>query len=505
MASNIMREDLEKKSESINDIIVVGSGVAAWSAALALVKLVPNLAITVIEINKIVEEFDLLSHSLPLMRQFHRRLGITEKEFIREVGASFSLGGRYNGWGDKPNTHFFIPFSDHGFTLHGVEFSDICYRFKSAGDDINYCDYSLASQAANKGLFRHPSKEKKSIFSSIEYAYLFDVSKYTQFLKQKALDAGVNVKCVDSLMPQYDSSSGRLYELNSSSVKEPITADFYIDCSGADKILFANQSAPPKKTLESFGLSKYNVVCRSASEQAAKPYVDMSFMHDGWVKQISVLDYTQSCYYFDNKISAEEFIEPLSSDENKYAIKPEDELFMVPPWAKNCLVISAGGFNLGEGFVPQIHLVQSAVLRLIDLFPNTHNLSVAASEYNRLTQLELEHIYDFNTLQQLMRSPFKKAFLNGTLPSITDRLRRKMQLYQSRGKLAFYEGETMTSDNWLTFFIGNNLWPKEYYPLADHLDGIWIREQLQKMASTFDKASDTIPPLKEYLENYLLK
>jgi tryptophan halogenase len=65
------------------------------------------------------------------------------------------------------------------------------------------------------------------------------------------------------------------------------------------------------------------------------------------------------------------------------------------PRHKNCIAI-----GLSSGFLEplestSIHLVTTAILRLMKLFPFGGNTTMLAEQFNRETQLELETVRDF--------------------------------------------------------------------------------------------------------------
>ena len=116
--------------------------------------------------------------------------------------------------------------------------------------------------------------------------------------------------------------------------------------------------------------------------------------------------------------------------------------------------------GLAAGFIEplestSITLIQTAVERLIDLFPDRDFDPALADEYNRATALEFERIRDFLILHyhgnQRLGEPFWDRMREAALP---DKLAHKIRLFRARGKLVRYEWEAFLDPSWLSLYIG---------------------------------------------------
>ena len=104
-------------------------------------------------------------------------------------------------------------------------------------------------------------------------------------------------------------------------------------------------------------------------------------------------------------------------------------------WTRNCVWIPGDALEPLEPI--RLHLVQTAISRLLTTFPDQRFNPSDAAEYNRLTIAEHERIRDFLILHYWATtrhdSPFWEYCRSMNVP---DTLRHKVELFRSSGRVS---------------------------------------------------------------------
>jgi tryptophan halogenase len=87
---------------------------------------------------------------------------------------------------------------------------------------------------------------------------------------------------------------------------------------------------------------------------------------------------------------------------------------------------------------------------------------------------------------------------------IPDTLRIKVELFRRCGRVALLDEEHFGEDSWLALFIGQNIDPQNYDPLADVLDLNAVRTALSRMRTMIQEGVDTLPTHAQYIQEHCL-
>ena len=172
-------------------------------------------------------------------------------------------------------------------------------------------------------------------------------------------------------------------------------------------------------------------------------------------------------------------------------------------WIKNCVAVglSSGFFEPIES--TNIHLIQSALARLVSLFPNSDFSAVDRDEYNAQTQFEYERIRDFIVLHYKATrrddSPFWRHCSAMEIPAT---LQHKIDLYMRNGHF-FREGlELFAQESWLQVMHGQGLHPHSYHPLVDIKTVEEVQEYLGDIEGVISKCVNYMPTHEEYIAQH---
>jgi tryptophan halogenase len=502
----------------IKRIAILGGGMTGWTVAAALANGLRGIGIDIVLIDNAQQtETDLhCEATMPACVAFHQWLGVTEKELVARTGASFLLATQFNAWADQQQ-QYFMPFGDHGFMLNRIEFPQYVIGRYLQGKPVNYDDYSLAAVAAKAGRFCHPSAQDTSLFSTLSYGLTLNTFAYSNYLRERAVQSGVAHVIAEASTLKLNSDGyiesitlnhihGALANTSVASQwigsDRLVAADFYIDCTGAQgnvigKALHVEWQSLSGQLPVTHVINHVQPISQAQSIPSRRELLTGAA---GWIQNLSSQTHTEQQYFYHSSFtSAEQARIAIGAAESAQA-KPicigRREKF----WHKNCVAIGESAGNLDVQGAGKLHLVQSAILRFISLFPARMAADFNAAEYNRLTNLEYDHIEDFHSLHYQLAATQDTAYWQQLARvTLSDRLLHKLDLFKKRGLVAFYEGETFSSGVWTSLLLGNGFWPQRYDPLIHSTDAQWIELQLEKMEKMMRSAAEAMPTQSEYL------
>jgi len=173
------------------------------------------------------------------------------------------------------------------------------------------------------------------------------------------------------------------------------------------------------------------------------------------------------------------------------------------PWDKN--VVSLG---LASGFIEplestSIHLVQTAIGRLMTNFPdkafNQHDIDY----FNRRTILEFEQVRDFIILHykatQRDDSPFWDHCRTMSIPPT---LAERIAIFKENARLYRHDNELFSETSWLAVLHGQNVAPRSYHPVADILPRDELDSRMARIASAMRNNLGLMPSHQQFIDRY---
>jgi tryptophan halogenase len=161
--------------------------------------------------------------------------------------------------------------------------------------------------------------------------------------------------------------------------------------------------------------------------------------------------------------------------------------------------------GLAAGFMEplestSIHLVQSALARLLNVLPGDLKHSASARDYfNRLSEIEWARVRDFITLHYFANGrdgEFWEMCRNMELP---DTLLEKITLFREAGLVIREEEELFLDDSWGQVMIGQGILPQGWSPLADNVPGEDIGPFLESVAASYRLRAESLPIHREFV------
>ena len=497
----------------IKSIAIVGAGMAGWTVAAGLAKGLSGLGLDILVIDDPdYREIDTYCEScLPASISFFQMLGATQRELMTLMQANYSLANHYQSWAFA-GQDYFMPFIDHGFMLNRIEVPQYVFNQYRQGKAINFEDFSLSAVAARQGKFRPAASDPNSLYSTLSYGIQLNTESYTEYLKNVACAAGVKHISTKIIRAQADQQGEEVDALvldnkttDWTDDEGKLQADLYIDCTGQQALLV-------EQTLGRNFISAENESLANASAYFVNPvsrckYVNTSLKPDthGWLTFTHTQKYQQIEYFFQSSAATNnQIMQTLGrygDIEKTLNFRPLKPGRLASFWYKNCIAIGESAANVDSFIVGKNHLVQSAVFRLLTLFPQSLEMLHQQQEFNRLTHLELDHISDFHQLHYHLSNSQPSDFWQQTKKAaISERLQYKLEAFKQRGIIPFYEGETFSAGIWASLLIGAGYWPERHDPMVFNIDNQWIEQQLAKIKSLTAQAANAMPSIGEYMD-----
>ncbi len=489
----------------IGKLVIVGGGTAGWMSAAMLkrvladqieVELVESDAIGIIGVGEA---------TIPPIQLFNSVLGLDEAEFLRETKASIKLAIKFENWRVQGESYYHT-FGAPGRSQAFCHFHHFWIRAQQAGHTSNLWDYDLNYLCAEAGKFA--KLQVNDPVWEMQYAYQFDASLYGQYLRRYSESLGV--KRTEGLINQVNvnSESG---DITSVVLKSGATVagDLFIDCSGGRGLLI-NQEL--KTGYEDWG---HWLPCDRAmaipSErfETTVPYTRSIAHSAGWQWRIPLqhrngngLVYSSSHYSDDE---AADIL--LGNLESPTLADPKIIPFRTgrakKQWNRNVVAV-----GLSSGFLEplestSIHLIQSAIVRLITLFPHAGVTPELVDEYNRQSKFEFEYIRDFIIMHYYLNerddSQFWRDVRNMNVP---ERITQKINLFRANGTLTKDNFDIFLESSWLQVMLGQGITPRDYHPLAGKLTVEQLLDKLAKTKETKLQPMANMPGHDEFLALY---
>ncbi len=493
-------------SQPISSVIIVGGGVAGWTAAVSIAHALRGQGLKIIVVDNDAPVKLQAMATLPITLAFHQRLGIDEQSLMRETGATFRLGTQFRDW-LKPGQRYFHPLGAHGASIEFVHFHNFAAKARQMGDPTPFSDYSLCAAAAKLGRFTHPSSDPNSILSTLVYAHHLDCDLYAALMRKHAEANGVTALKARVSDVDVQASNGFIRSLALDNGAK-LEADLFIDCSGNESILMGRALQVGYEDWSEW-LPANRVVSASGPATDAAPRTGVTAVDVGWHQCIPLHHRQAHKFVFNGHLLGDD--EAIDAQQKAAGLAAGSETQIsgfrnghrLKFWSGNCIALGpAAGFL--EPLEDSGHaLLQSGLMRLMSMFPDKSCNPLIADEYNQVTLAEYENIRDFLILHYQAtgrrESPFWNAYRAQPVP---DSLAHKIRLFKSHGQVAFYEEESFPETSWVSVWLGQDQWPAGYDLMLDNYDFERLKTRFEQMRTIIRQAAQSMPEHPAYLARF---
>jgi len=491
-------------SEGINRLVIVGGGTAGWIAAAAFARLLGHRVTIELVESDAIGTVGVGEATIPQIIRLNTVLGLDENDFLRFCKGTFKLGIEFAGW-SGPGSRYLHTFGDAGINLGSVHFHHYWRRHAMNGGKERLWDYSLHQLAADQGRFGKLEKVGNTQMTGLAYAYHFDASLYALYLRGYCEERGVTRTegMVQSVSRDGESGDIRSIELDNG---KSVAGDFFIDCTGFRALLLGQELGVDYIDWSRWLPCDRALAVPSERLEQIPPFTRATARAAGWQWRIPLQHRTGNGHVYSSGFMADDEAARLLMDnlDTPALGDPRPIRFTTGRrakfWAHNCAAI-----GLSSGFLEplestSIHLIQSNVSRLIELFPRADIDAAARDEYNRRTVHEFEQVRDFIILHYYLNgrddSEFWRYCRNMELP---DPIREKVALFAASGRIGRDVDDLFRDASWAQVMLGQGILPVDYNPMADQLNDDQLAQFLGDLQKLVGKAVAGLPLHDDYI------
>ena len=485
-------------------IVIAGGGTAGWMAAAALSRFLPaGTAISLVE-SDAIGTVGVGEATIPQIRLFNHNLGIDENELLAQCAGTIKLGIEFDGWSGE-GSRYIHAFGTFGRALGVVPFHHYWLRAAQAGASEGLWDYSVAAVAAAQNRFA-PDSGTARLPSGLAWAYQFDASRYAALLRRHATSRGV--ERIEGRITSVESGDDGSITALTLEDGRSVTGDFFIDCTGFRALLIGEALGVGYDDWRQWLPCDRAMAVQSSGDGALAPYTRAIAREAGWQWRIPLQHRTGNglvwCSDYGDEAQAHDTL--LAHIDGTPITEPRTMAFMTgrrrSAWATNCVALGLAAGFLEPLESTSIHLIQSGIARLVNLFPHHEPSEAGIAEYNRQTAREWEAVREFLILHYHANGrdePFWRDYRKRTIP---DALAHRIELFRETGRI-FREGdELFTEIGWLQVMIGQGIVPDAYHPIADAASDDELSEFLALARQQVRDTAARMPAHADYLRRH---
>ncbi len=386
--------------------------------------------------------------SFATIRTTLETLGIDEAIFLRESTATFKQGIRFVDWEKTPVTdaagqlhhdHYFHPFDPPMF---GEGAGLLPYwLLQNPKTRVPFAE-AVTFQKRVAEAKRAPKRIYEGHYAGpINYAYHFDSANLGKLLANHAKSLGVRHlegRIADVQLAEDGSIAGV------TSVEHgPLSADFYVDCTGFASLLIGKALKSPFTSVGHQLLTDRALAIQVPYDTPDAPIESytVSTAHEaGWTWDIGLNTRRGIGYVYSSNHSSDDraeeilrgYLGPKHKDVEPRLIK-FDTGYREKQWIKNCVAVGLSGGFFEPLEATGIMMIEVAISMIVDLFANNGPLDASARVFNeRLTQRN-EKIVNFLKLHYCVtrrQEPFWRE--NADARTIPDELNELLEMWKYR-------------------------------------------------------------------------
>ena len=493
----------------IRKIVILGGGTAGWMTAAALSKVNQprQFDIQLIESDEI-GTIGVGEATIPTIHWFNQLIGLNEAEFLAETKATFKLGIEFRGWTGQ-GSGYFHPFGRYGAPGDQSMFYHRWIRARLEGATEGFEAYSLATAAARAGRFAAPSRDPASMLSTLGYAYHFDAGLYARYLRRLSESRGVGRTEGKVNRIEQDGETGFVTALTTDR-GERIAGDLFIDCSGLRGLLIEQTLGAGFDDWSHWLPCDRALAVPCATVGPPTPYTRSTAEAAGWRWRIPLQHRTGNGYVYASRyLSDDEAAATLLAHlDGAPLANPRPIRFVAgrrrEAWRKNVVAVGLSGGFLEPLESTSIHLIQSAIAKLLSLFPDRDCDPITAEQFNRVYRTDMESVRDFLILHYRFnagRSDPLWAYCREM--AIPDTLTYRLEHFRRTGRIVLSTDELFREASWFAVMMGQGVEPTDYNPLTDTYTPADNLAHLAEVRRAIKATADRLPSHQAYLQQRL--
>jgi tryptophan halogenase len=440
--------------------------------------------------------------TIPPMRNFHRLMNIDEQEFMRETQATFKLGIEFDNWGDIGDSYIHS-FGEIGQRSWMAEFHEFWLEAQAQGFGGSLEDYCLELKAAKAGKFATSVDDTR-----LNFAFHLDATRYAKYLRKKSEQAGV--RRIEGMIKevQKDPQSADIKALLLDS-GELIEGDLFIDCTGFRSLLLGESLGVEFDDWSHWLFSDRAIAVQTESVSEPLPYTRAIAHPSGWQWRIPLQSRVGNGIVYSSRFMSDEEAKQtlLNNISGEMITEPRYIKYRTgrrqKSWHKNCVAL-----GLASGFIEplestSIHLVMTAIIRLIRLFPFGDSSTALADRFNQESTTEIETVRDFVILHYKQTNRTDTDFWNAyRTMDIPETLAHRLDIFKNNGYVWPDDVALFRVDSWVQVMMGQGLKPQGFHSAGKLTGKESLLQSLAKMAADIDEKVEKLPTHQQFIDHY---
>jgi tryptophan halogenase len=495
-----MEAKLAAAEQPVRKVTIVGGGTAGWMTAAVLSQWLSKVEIKLVESEEI-GTIGVGEATIPHIRNFITLAGIDPLKMISESKATFKLGIHFVDWGAPGETYV------HGFGKIGRDMLWLhphqlwVAARERVPDKVKHFDhYSLNCAACHQNKFAYPDpRNPNSPLADMDYAYHFDASLVARYLRSESEARGVTRVEGRIVETVQNPESGHVEKVRLSDGRE-VDGDLFIDCSGMRALLIGDALGNEYEDWNQWLLCNRAQAVPCASVEPLTPYTRSTARKSGWQWRIPLQHRIGNGYvYASELISDDEVAETLLANLDGEAMADPRPVRFRPgrrlkSWDKNVIAI-----GLSSGFLEplestSIHLIQTAVHRLLAMFPSTGFSQADIEEFNRQARTEYEDVRDFIIAHyKITRRSGDPFWDHVRTMEVPDSLNERFELFRSSGRFFKHNAqELFAEESWVQVLLGQGFEMRPD-PVTQFVSDEELSDFLNDIAEVIEDAANRMP------------
>lgn len=489
-------------NNSIKKIVIVGADITGLTAAVYLSSQLKGMGLTVevldcAEINK-----PKVISTSPQANQYFQAMGFNMQNMISQTDATFSLGSAFIGW-QSADSFAFNSYSQPPEIAGFFDFQHFWVKAKLAGTKHSYHEYSLSASAAKQAKFALPSPQNNHPLAQMAFGINFDAELLHEFMQHQFSASGIGYKKGAFERVNF-SEDGTITSIQLAGLDEPISGDFFIDCSGDQALLIDQYKQSVKTNPSNLKEMRSASMLVESKDSELRPQQTFMALPQGYLRECHLQNKMALNFVFNSSQVSDGDVtlglKQNTQNATSIDIESNDLKFGIRNqfWVENCLAIGSSAYQFPEFDYSEYSYVFNQLQYLVDLFPHAKK-SLNATVYNQQVTADIMSVNDFSLLPLVLNQRDGKFWDELKKRPLFSDLKHRLKLFENSGRLTESNDSFIPKYMWASMLIGQGAVPKTYHPLLDELGE---SNALDKMRKQIDSLIDQMPTHKTFLSQF---
>jgi tryptophan halogenase len=164
--------------------------------------------------------------------------------------------------------------------------------------------------------------------------------------------------------------------------------------------------------------------------------------------------------------------------------------------------------GLASGFLEpiestSIHLIQRAIVRLLQIFPSNGIVPADVAEYNAQAADDIRTIRDFIILHYKVTNRRDTPYWHDAATmAVPDSLQHRIDLFRDTGRVFRLQNELFAENSWVQVMLGQGLIPASHHQSADLMGDEELAGFLDGIRANVRRTASQLPQHEAYVKQY---